>query len=195
MSTSKHPQAQSVDTMLLGSFHMNAERPGRCAQCHAQTTTRRILRTTYVPPTLNRREQERLQRGEPEARVVDSYLQRIARRQLRNDFGDEKRTALCPTCAARWLVDCLKHGPGLVSIGSPADAQEAIHAALAYMAEALKRNAPLFAAVVWRIERGSDGRSQPGVVMHTGGAIAPQILIRAQDDMRRYAHVRGRSLF
>lgn len=188
---------QPVDTLLLGSLRLNAERPGRCAQCQRQTTARRILRTGYIPPALNRRELDHLSRGDmSEAAIVDSYLQRCARRQLKGDFGDEKRMAICAACASRWLADALADGPGLVSIpGTRADTQEAVRSALALMTEALTSNAPLFAGVVWRIERGPDGRSQASVVLHRDGPIAPQILIRAQDDMRRYAREYGRSIF
>ena len=191
------PQSQPIDTMLLGSLMLNAERPGRCAQCHAQTTTRRVLRTTYLPPALNRRERDHLTRGDlPEAVVVDGYLQRVARRQLRGDFGDEKRMILCATCATRWLVDCLEHGPGLAPIPEATpSADEATYAARAMVAAGMRQGVPLFAAVVWRIERGPTGRSQASVVMASGGAIAPQLLIRAHADMRRYAREVGRSAF
>lgn len=190
-------QPQPIDTMLLGSLMLNAERPGRCAQCHAQTTTKRVQRVTYLPPALNRRERDHLATGDlPEAVVVDGYLQRVARRQLRGDFGDEKRMILCATCATRWLVDCLEHGPGLVRLPELAQGiDEATYAARAMVAAGMRQGAPLFAAVVWRIERGPDGRSQASVVMHSGGAIAPQVLIRAQADMRRYAREYGRSAF
>lgn len=193
------PPAQPVDTMLMGSLQVNAERPGRCAECHGQTTARRVLRTTYAPPTLNRREQEHLSCGDmTEAAVIDRYLQRVARRQLRGDLGTERRTALCPKCATRWLVDCLENGPGARSIpGAKASTAEAIRGALALMSAAIATGKPLFAAVLWQIERGPDGRSQVTSVMRGGnGAIAPQILLRAIADMRRYAaHEWGRSLF
>ena len=193
-----HRQPPPVDTMLLGSLRLNAERPGRCAQCHTLTTTRRVVRTTYLPPALNRREQGHLTRGDQtEAQVVDGYFQRLARRQLRGVLGDELHVAICAACATRWLLDCLERGPGVrPDPAAPAGAAvEAQRAALALVAGALKRQAPLFAAVVWRIERGPDGRSQASVIVHPKGPIAPQVLLRAQSDLRRHAREYGRAIF
>lgn len=190
MPNSQRPSpSQPVDTIVIGSVSFNAERPGRCAQCHTLTTTRRVVRTTYRPPALNRREQDHLTRGDrTEAQVVDGYLQRFARRQLRGDFGATQQTALCARCATGWLVQCLEHGPGLESIPEArAGLPDAIQGVLLLAGEALARNKPLFVAVVWRIERGPDGRSQASAVTHSEGPIAPQILIRAQSDLRRYA--------
>lgn len=193
-----HRQPPPVDTLLIGALRLNAERPGRCAQCHTLTTTRRAVRTTYLPPALNRREQDHLTCGDlSDAQVTDRYLQRIARRQLRGDLGDELHTAICASCATHWLLDCLKRGPGVrpdpeASAGASAEAQTA---ALALVAGALKRQTPLFAAVVWRIERGPDGRSQASVVVHPDGPIAPQVLLRAQSDLRRHAREYGRAIF
>lgn len=193
-----HRQPPPVDTLLVGSLRLNAERSGRCAQCRTLTTARRAVRTTYLPPSLNRREQAHLTRGDlSDAQVTDRYLQRIARRQLRGDLGDEQVMALCASCATRWLLDCLEHGPGVLpDPDAPADASaEAKRGALALVAGALKRQTPLFAAVVWRIERGPDGRSQASAVIHSSGPIAPQVLIRAQSDLRRHAREYGRAIF